>query len=131
MRGYYIAIVVLSLLSISSTATAGFLYWKSRQTPPPAVLSAAADNQNVVGKIGNLIELPAGEDPTIATVTDKTKLSDQAFFAPAENGDVVLIYADAKKAYLYRPSTNKILDVAPVNFPTPTEAPQSEVGPTP
>jgi|SRR3989344_6319278 len=125
MRKYYIAIIVLSLLFLGTSGTAGYLYWTSRQTPP--------SNTNLVEKIGILIELPAGEEPTIATVTDKTKLSDQAFFAPAQNGDVVLIYTDAKKAYLYRPSTNKILDVAPVNFPTPapTVAPQSEVGPTP
>lgn len=103
----YIAIAILFLLFLA------LFYWKSRPTP----------NTNLVAKIGTLIELPAGEEPTIATVTDKTKLTDQPFFASAQNGDVVLIYTHAKKAYLYRPGSNKILDVAPVNFPTPTVIP--------
>lgn len=119
MRKFTIFAILL-FISLGAVGAAGYFYWTSRHTPIPP---PAADNQNVVDKIGRLIELPAGEDPTIATVTDKTKLANQAFFDPAENGDVVLIYTNAKKAYLYRPSANKIIDVAPVNFPTPTPTP--------
>jgi len=119
----YIAIVVLSLLSLAAIGTAGYLYWNSRQAPSSPILPIPTDNTSLLKKIGLIIELPAGEEPTVATITDKTKLADQAFFAPAENGDMVLIYANAKKAYLYRPSANKIIDVSPVNFPAPTETP--------
>jgi hypothetical protein len=81
-------------------------------------------------KIGTLIELPSGEEPTVATVSDVEKLKSQSFFVHAQNGDKVLIYTADKKAILYRPSTNKIIDVAPVNVgaektavTTPTIAP--------
>lgn len=57
-----------------------------------------------------------GEEPTIATITDREKLKDQAFFARAENGDKVLIYAQAKKAFLYSVKTGKVLEIAPVNI---------------
>lgn len=69
----------------------------------------------LVTKVGKLITLP-NETPTIATVADKAKLKDQPFFDQSENGDNVLIYVKAKKAILYRPSINKIIDVAPVNI---------------
>lgn len=65
--------------------------------------------------VGKLIELP-NETPTIATVIDATKLKNQTFFANAQNGDKVLIFAKAKKAILYRPSSSKIVEVAPLNI---------------
>ncbi|MBI5357887.1 hypothetical protein HZB74_03515 [Candidatus Saccharibacteria bacterium] len=63
-----------------------------------------------------MVEVPQGEEPTIATVQDVSKLQNQAFFKNAQNGDKVLIYSQAKKAILYRPSTDKIIEVGPVNI---------------
>lgn len=82
----------------------------------PATKSANQTNEayELVTKVGKLIELPSGETPTIATVTDVTKVKDQAFFVNAQNGDKLLIYPQAKKAILYRPSTNKVINVAPL-----------------
>ena len=78
--------------------------------------TAQDQNQQLISKIGKLTPLPANETPTIATVTDITKLADQPFFANAKDGDKVLIYTQAKKAYLYRPATNKLINIAPVNL---------------
>ena len=74
--------------------------------------------------------LPTGETPTIATVTDASKLKDQAFFTNAVTGDKVLIYTNAKKAFLYRPSTNKIINIAPVNLGSGTGAAPAATTPT-
>ena len=73
------------------------------------------ENQQILTAVGKLINLPADEQPTIATVTDLTKLQGQPFFQDAQIGDKVLIYENAKKAILYRPSTNKIIEVAPLS----------------
>lgn len=57
------------------------------------------------------MELPKGEQPTIATVSDITKLQGQSFFRNAKNGYKVLIYTKAKKAILYDPIEDKIVEV--------------------
>lgn len=77
------------------------------------------DVKDTIAAVAKLMMLPAGEEPTIATVSDIEKLKDQPFFAAAKNGDKVLIYSGVKKAILYRPDINKIIDIAPVNIGTP------------
>lgn len=78
--------------------------------------AAEAEVQRYVEEVGKLYTLPTDEQPAVATVSDKSKLEDQAFFANAENGDVTLIYSEAKLAILYRPSTNKIINVNTVTI---------------
>ena len=78
--------------------------------------AAQQETKELGAKVGQLVALPEGEQPTVATVTDRERLKDQPFFAKAQNGDKVLIFTKAKKAYLYSVSMNKILEVAPVNI---------------
>lgn len=68
----------------------------------------------LVDKISKFMTLPK-EKPTIATVEDASKLHSQSFFKHCQKGDKVLMFADAKKAILYRPSQNKIIEVAYLN----------------
>ena len=121
-----IAAVVLVVLAVG-----GYLYYRSQSSqvaptdPQAQQRLAQTEVKRLVAEVGKLIDLPQGEDPTVATVTDVGKLSDQPFFAKAKNGDKVLIYAIAKKAILYDPSTKKILDVAPVNIGSPSAQPSA------
>jgi hypothetical protein len=59
--------------------------------------------------------LPTDEQPTLATVSDVTKVRDQPFFTHAQNGDQVLVYTQTRKAILYRPSADRIVEVAPLS----------------
>ena len=70
--------------------------------------------QQLMADVSQLITLPTNEMPTVATVTDPTKLKDQPFFTDAKVGDRVLIYTGAKKAILYDPVARKIMQVAPL-----------------
>lgn len=82
------------------------------QTTP----SGQADVKELLQRVSRLIVLPENEEPTVATVSDPEKLKDQPFFAKAKTGDKVLIYSKAKKAILYDPKADKIIEVAPLNI---------------
>jgi len=92
---------------VAAVAAAGYFYWQNRK-----LTAAAREIGQVTAQVGKLFELP-DEQPTLATVTEKEKLQAQEFFQKSENGDKVLIFPNAKKAILYRPSTNKIIEVSP------------------
>lgn len=79
-----------------------------------AAASAQIEINELIQKVGKLIVLPKGEEPTVATVSDPAKLKDQVFFANAQIGDKVLIYTKARKAYLYDPEGDILLEVAPI-----------------
>ncbi len=97
-----------------------FFYQKAKPQVGINPENAQAEVKKLVGEVGKLIDLPQGEDPTIATITDISKLSSQPFFARAKNGDKVLIYSQAKKAILYDPKAKKVIDVAPINIGSPS-----------
>lgn len=77
------------------------------------------DTQALLEIIGTHVPLPDDEEPTIATVTDREKLQDQAFFRLAEVGDRVVIYPQSERAILYRPSIDKIIEYSPIAIRAP------------
>lgn len=114
---------VIALILVLGVGSAGGYYYNQYNQSQKEVKklsnpqeAAKAQVGEAVANIGRLVDLPSGETPTLATVNDPTKLKDQSFFANAKVGDQVLIYTQAKKAILYRPSTNKIIEIAPVNI---------------
>lgn len=118
----FIPWIIGGIVAVMVLAGGGYYFYQQSQSPKPPTDQAKAQQEvkRLVSEAGKLIELPTGEDPTVATITDITKLQDQSFFARAKNGDKVLIYTQAKKAILYDPQAKKILDVAPVNIGSPS-----------
>ena len=127
------ATVVLAVLFLMSSGLAYYFY--SQITPvktnEQAQQDAQAEVKAIVAKVGQLILLPEGEDPTLATVVDAERLKDQPFFVHASKGDRVLIYTSAKKAILYNPTTNKIIEVAPISIGNPTASTPPAAAETP
>jgi hypothetical protein len=88
---------------------------------------AKKDIDQLVKKVSKLIVLPTGETPTIATINDAMGLAkNQTFYKGSINGDKVLIYFKAQKAYIYSPSKNVLVNVGPIYVdksakPTTTE----------
>lgn len=78
----------------------------------------------VVKKVSHLMLLPTDEQPTLATISDASKTKGQPFFTNAKNGDKLLVYTQARKAVLYRPSQDLIIEVAPLNVSSGTNTGQ-------
>lgn len=119
------AIVLMTIGAILIALFAG-LYWRAQvklskvqkqaqQQSANPVVKVQEESQQLIDQIGKLIILPSNEQPTIATVNDLSKLAGQPFFANAKLGDKVLIYTKAQKAILFRPSENRIVELAPLN----------------
>lgn len=106
----------MPVITVVAIALAGLMYMQLMKVKQNPQAQAQKEVRELVAKVSKLVVLPEGETPTVATVSDPEALKDQAFFTNAQKGDKVLIYTNAKKAVLYSVTTNKILDVAPLNI---------------
>lgn len=95
------------VIVVAGVAVGGWLWWHGTHSPN---LNNVAVVEQLVGRH---YVLPTGEQPTLATVTDKTKLQ-TPFLKQADNGDKLLVYEKAAVAIIYRPSIDRIVAVGPV-----------------
>lgn len=90
----------------------------------------SANNLNDVGvitkRVSRHVVLPEGETPALLTVTDSSALT-TAFLKQTKNDDKVLVYQKNKKAIIYRPSVDRIIDVGPVSIDTPKNGAASQI----
>ncbi|MDP1846070.1 MAG: hypothetical protein Q8L09_05050 [Candidatus Moranbacteria bacterium] len=98
----------LVVFFIASVVVYSLFIYGNNQSDPNAAIEK--EIKSLTASIGKFMELPVGEQPNLATVTDQAKLKGQNFFANAQNGDKLLVYPKAKKAILFRPSTGKIIE---------------------
>ncbi len=116
----------LILLFISAGVFVWFFYnpasisWRTKKTD---VISEnlkqssqiTQNSKSLIEKAGQLILLPKNEDPSIATINNVALLQkDSPFYKNARNGNILLIYFQAKKAYIYDPEKNIIINVGPL-----------------
>lgn len=115
-----LALLILGVLVVGLAGTSLIFYKQAKELKINPQKISQEENQKTIDAVGKLVLLPEGETPTIATVTDPVKLkAEQAFFARAVEGDKVLIYTQALKAIMYRPSENKIIEIAPLVIGNP------------
>lgn len=90
--------------------------------------------KQVLEKIRHHMIVADTPEPTVATIVDIEKLKEASeFYSVAENGDNLII--TEKRAILYDPDKDIILDVVPVRInktsPTPTSANATRTTPSP
>lgn len=119
-------IIIIFFLFVAGSLAVAF-YFYSRYQKTNQMLQAIqttptnpplTDNTQIISAVSKIFELPSTSPDTIYTIKDTAQLKDQPFFAQAINGDILIVYVQAKKAILYRPSSDKIVDVAPVSLNT-------------
>lgn len=109
-RGPLIIIIAVGILLVLAASFFAWKYFDSKGED-----SDSAASQRIVEKVGKLYLVPDDEEPTVAQIQDKEKLSDQQFFDKATNGDYLLIFSDSQFALLYREDVNKIVNVGPIS----------------
>jgi hypothetical protein len=128
------AVFLVGAIGISSVYY-GYSLYSKQATESKEVLGSTsqASIQDTVKKVGEIVQLAdATEQPSeVANIEDTSRLSSNAFFDRAKNGDIVLIYPVSKIAVLFRPSTSKVIAIGPVDSgtqvtPTPTLIPSEE-----
>ncbi len=123
---------IVAIVVLASLAAAFYFHSQLNQLKTDPQKAVQEESKDLIARVGKLIVLPEGEEPTIATVTDTELLKSQPFFTNAKKGDKVLIYTNARKAILYSPENNKIVEVAPINIGAPQASSQaSSTGPKP
>lgn len=114
----------ISLFLLALVATGAFVFLFLQKNPSVlGIKTTSADNksadpkaelESLLAQIRQIMLLPNNETPTLATVSEIEKIRNQTFFRNAQNGDKVLIYANARKAILYRPENKMIIEVGTV-----------------
>ncbi len=112
LKKYILFILIILVIGLGVAAV---YFYKQSKLLDTSVQESMAEAQSLSKKVGRIVLLPEGETPTIATVSDPEALRDQAFFADSKVGYKVLIYSNAKKAILFDPVANKIINIAPLN----------------
>jgi hypothetical protein len=123
LDGQKIIYIIAGVIIVGLAALAVYFYIQYQNIKKNPNQVAKAETDALVAQVSKLIDLPKDETPTVATVLDKEKLKDQPFFAGTENGDKILIYTKAKKAIIYRPKENKLINVGPIAIDQKAQVP--------
>lgn len=125
------SIFLLVSLSLISSLYFYFQYQKAQKKLQNPQSAFQEETEKIIEQVSRLIDLPEDETPTIATISDKEKLANQPFFDKAKEGDKLLIFTGSKKAILYDPKRQKIIDVTTINVGTSTPSAQTQtISPT-
>lgn len=115
----YIVPLSVGLVLLVAIGVSGFFVYRYNSLRNNLTFGQQATDEEIrelVETVGKIYELPKGEIPTVATVSDPSQLKSQPFFLNARIGDKVLVYINARKGILYRPSNNRIINVSPINI---------------
>lgn len=117
-------LIIVLILFILASAGFGWSYYKYSQTKKELAKLSSIDGQKQIAKqeIEDLLKkirrhmvLPDGEEPVVATITDKDLLAkEQPFYAQAHNGDRVIAYMTARKAIIFDPVRDIIVNSGPI-----------------
>lgn len=102
-------LVFLILLAGGST-----IYFYKKSKKPLADETTPVSEQQLketLALVSKIALLPENDKPVLAIVSDPSQLKADAFFVDSKVGDRALVYPFIGRAFLYRPSTNQIINI--------------------
>ena len=113
-KSVIVSFVVLTILALVGSG-AGIYYYRQYTRAMTFANDPRAEAKELLVKLGKLIDLPTGEEPTVATVKDAEQIKAQPFFVKAKVGYRVILYPTARMAILYDDKANRIINVGTIN----------------
>lgn len=104
-------LVAGAVLLVLLAAAAGYFFWQYMTLKNDPMAANKETAAKITAQVGQVLQLPEGEEPEVAKVTDTSKIKDQPFFAKAEVDDYVIVYQKSQLAILYREKTRKLINV--------------------
>lgn len=115
-----VVLLLIVLMLLGAIGVMGYLYYQTRQellllsTPQGQQRISEQEVKQVLDQLGKLTLLPE-EEPVMATIIDAQYLATQsAFYQKSENGDKLVVFPQAKKAFIFSPSRNIIVNSGPL-----------------
>jgi len=135
--GKIIGLVVLVAVLIGAffyLRAGDFSFFGAPAEDNAAAVAAAVEKEtaDLVAKVGRHMILPTDETPQVAEISDATLAAkEQPFYAGAQNGDRLLVYLNLRKAIIYSPARDLIVNVGPIYMEEdgtaqPAPAPEEE-----
>lgn len=133
--GKKILIITNIVLLLGLSGATAYLFIEnrdlSRELALPEQERKDLQNEKLLAEIGEIFDLPEGEDPTIVYVNDAEKAVEEnpglaEVFDDLQQGDYLLVYRKARTAIHYRPSEQKVIKSTTVNLPIAVEVFGSE-----
>lgn len=116
--GVLLTVTLLGL--IAAVSVTGFLYYKTRQelkylsSPEGQEALSKKEVDETITMLKKLVILPE-EEPVLATIVNAEFLATQsAFYKGAENGDKLIVYPQAQRAFVYSPTRNILVNAGPL-----------------
>lgn len=105
---------IVVLLFIATLAGNGYFYAKYKNTRDN---DPNIQTERIVNTLKKSVDVP-DETPSVLTVVDKSKLKDNQIAEKAENGDKILLFQKSGKVYIYRPSSDKLINILNISSNT-------------
>ncbi len=118
-KSVIISFILLIILAVGGSS-AGIYYYYQYNSLLVRTNDPNAAVKELLAKVGKLIDLPVGEQPTVATVTNPDLIKSQPFFTKAKKGDRVILYSNARLAILFDEAANKIVNFGTINMGSAT-----------
>lgn len=100
-------IVIGILLAICAVSVTSGVFFYIQYTNAQAKIN---EKEDTIKRVSSIVEMP-NETPSIMTVADKSKLQNTELAHKLNDGDVLLIFAQNHRIFIYRPSTSKLVDM--------------------